>query len=211
MLDFQVVFPSELIELNGVQSLPGPTPRLGVYGKDFRTIDEVQVNGEPSPLVNVVSETYLVVDVPTGVYPPYTVQVLSHNLTISPESLVRLKIGRTPSKVRGILRLMQLFLKVLLTTPGTDIFSKRLGGNALKNLGQSNTPSSVTSDFVLAVKTTVQQILVIQSGDMSIPRDERLLSAKVVSNHFNRQAQSLLVSIELLSHAGDAATANVMV
>ena len=217
-VDFQVVFPQELIPLTSVRLVPGVKPfQLDIVGLDFRSVDEVTVNEIASPNVVILSKTRLIAQVPDALQNSpslHTVNVISRNLTLSPKSQVKFRIGRTPSKVRGILRLTQLFLKILFTTPGTDIFSPRVGAAALRNVGKNFGPSqggSIVSDFVVAIATCARQIVAIQSRDPSLSRDERLLAAKVISATFDSNLAALIVSVELTSHSGEVAAANVVV
>jgi len=216
-VDFQCVFPQESIVLNSVQEVVGVTPRtVSIVGQDFRSVDEVQINGVTSPDVVVLSRRNLFAQVPTqlGLTPVSTVSVISNNLALTDKSLLRFRIGRTPSKVRGILRLVQLFLKILFTTPGSDIFAPRIGAAALKNLGLTfgaDQGGNIVSDFVVAVSTTQRQILAIQARDPSLPLDERLLAARILSAGFNHQDTSLVVSVEITSQSGRAARANLAV
>ena len=216
-VDFQVVFPQTVVPLNSVRNLPGMSPRaLDVVGQDFRSVDEVLINDLPSPDVVIVSKTRLLAQVPVQLVNATltSVTVVSRQLTLSSRSLIKFRIGTTPSKVSGILRLVQVFLKILLTTTGTDIFAPRIGGNALRDIGLTfgkDQGGNVVSDFIVAVATTARQITAIQARDPSIPRDERLLAAKVLSANFNRAEAALVVSVELTSQAGRSATANVMV
>jgi hypothetical protein len=109
---------------------------------------------------------------------------------------------------------VQLFLKILLTTPGRDIFSPNLGGGALKNIGHSfgrGQSDNITMDFVISVESTVRQILAIQGRDARLPFDERLLSARVSGAKFDHEQAALVVSVELTSQAGQAAITNVVV
>jgi len=215
-LDFQVVFPQEAINLTQVRLADSVLVRtLDILGEDFTSVDQVFINSVASPDVVVVSKTRLLAQVPGSqlLAPITSVQVLSRRLTLTDKSLIKLQIGPTPSKVRGILRLVQLFLKLLFTTPGTDIFAPNSGAAALKNLGRTfgkNEGGVIVSDFVVAVTNTQKQIVALQSRDPSIPRDERLLSARVVKATANR-TDGLVVSVELTSQAGRAALANVMV
>jgi hypothetical protein len=216
-VDFQVVFPQQAIQLNSVRIVPGATPPLlDVVGADFRSVDQVLVNGLESPQVVILSRTRLLAQIPVSlnVAALSSVSVISRDLTISPKSLISFQIGQTPSKVSGILRLIQVFLKVLFTTAGTDIFAPRVGGSALKNLGHTFGDSqggTIVSDMIIAVSTTQRQILAIQSRDPTIPRDERLLSAVVSNATYDRAESALIVGVSLTSQAGRSATANVMV
>jgi hypothetical protein len=216
-VDFQVVFPQQSIQLNSVRVLPGAVPpMLDIIGADFRTVSEVFINEVQSPLVAVISKTRLLAQLPAilNITNLASVSVISRDLTISPKSLIAFQIGPVAAKVSGILRLMQIFLKVLLTKPGRDIFAPRIGGAALQDLGLTfgaDQGGTIVSDMIIAVSTTQRQILAIQSRDPTIPRDERLLSAVVSNASYDQAEGALIVGVELTSQAGRSATANIMV
>lgn len=216
-VDLQVVFPQEVIQLTSVRYLQGvAVPSLDILGQDFSAVDEVRINEYISPSVVVVSQTRLWAQIPEGARGQYitSVAVTSTKLGITDKSILKFRISDTPSKVSGILRLVQVFLKILLTTPGFDIFAPRIGAGALKNIGMTfgkDQGGSIVSDFVVSVATAQRQLLAIQARDPSIPSSERLLQAKVLKAGFNRNEAALVVSVELTSQAGRAVTANLMV
>jgi hypothetical protein len=214
-VDFQVIHPQEAIYLSSIQVVPGLSPKtIRVVGADFGSVDEVFINQIPSPDVIIVSRTQLLAQVPSQIRADrmVSVSVLSRRLTVTDKSLIRFRIGDAPSKINGILRLIQLFLKILFTTPGTDIFSPRTGAAGLKNLAQTfsrEDGGGIVSDFVISVDQTAKQIVAFQSRDPRIPRDERLLAARVARAGFNRQEAALVVTVEITSQAGRAALANL--
>jgi hypothetical protein len=215
-VDFQVVFPQEALNLNLVRVADNLAVRtLDITGNDFRSVDEVLINGSKSPSVVVVSRQRLLAQVPAAALLQRitSVQVTSRSLVLTDRSVIKFQIGQTPSKVRGILRLVQLFLKVLFTTQGSDIFSPNTGASALRNLGRTfgrDEGGGIISDFVLAVSAAQRQIITSQSRDSAIPRDERLLSARITNSSYNKNEAALVVSVELTSQAGRAAVANVV-
>lgn len=215
-IDFQVCFPQQIIPLNSVRTADSVSVRtLDMTGEDFRSVDEVLINGDVSPSLVVVSKNRLLAQVPTSqlLQQITTVQVVSRSLVLTDKSLIKFQIGHTSSKVRGVLRLVQVFLKTLLTTQGTDIFAPKFGGSALKNLGRTfgrDEGGGIISDFVLAVASTQKQIIARQSRDTSLPRDELLLAARVTRSAYNKNESALVVSVELTSQAGRAAVANVV-
>lgn len=216
-VDIQVVFPQETIELTSVRLVPGLLPKtLDITGADFTAVDQVLVNELESPSFVVVSRNRLLAQVPEMLVSDVvrTVSVTSRRLIATKDSLLRFRLSDTPGKVRGILRLMQLFLKLLLSTPGTDIFAKTSGGAALKNLGRNfgkDEGGQIVSDMVVSVDTTARQIVAMQGKEASTPPDEKLLSAKVLSTRYDTREGALSIAIELISQAGNAATANLTV
>ncbi len=216
-VDFQVAFPQETVKVSLVRPVPGLAVRtLDIIGDDFRSADEVLMNEVPTPSFVIVNKNRILAEVPEVLKDSTisSISVLSRRLTITPRSYIRFRIGRTPSKVRGILRLLQLFLRILFQTPGTDIFSPKLGGGALVHLGQSvsiEEGSDLVGDFVVSVDQTVSQIIQIQRRDQSIPPDELLLTARLLSAGFNKNETALIASIEVVSQAGRSAVARLEV
>lgn len=217
--DLQVVFPQEIIRLNSIRfTPPGPLnlPKaLDIIGEDFRSVDEVLINDIPSPDVMILSHRRLIAQLPDTLQNApniVSVGVISRSLTVSPRSLIRFRISDQPGRVRGILRLVQLFLKVLFTTPGSDIFARRTGGGGLRRVGTTfgaDEGGNIISDFVISVDTASRQIIATQGRDPSLPRDERLMSAAVTRANFNRELGAIMTTVEILSQAGRAATANL--
>lgn len=214
-VDFQVVFPQETIQLSRIRFVQGLSPRsIHVTGEDFSSVDEVIINQIASPDVVILSRRELIAQLPSQLQVDRiaTVSVLSRQLTLTPRSQLRFRISRSPTKVRGILRLSQLFVKILFTTPGTDIFNPRVGGAGLRNIGQTfgaEQGGDIVSDFIIAVDNTTRQIVAIQSRDPRIPRDERLLSAKVLSAGFSKEETALFIAVELISQTGRPAIVNL--
>jgi hypothetical protein len=216
-VDFQIAFPQETVKVSLARPVPGlPVRTLEVIGDDFRSVDEVLMNEVPSPSFIIVTKNRLIAEVPQALKDSTisSISVLSKKLTVTPRSVIRFRIGRTPSKVRGILRLLQLFLRILFQTPGTDIFAPKLGGGALVHLGQSvsvEDGTDIVGDFIVSVDNTVRQVIQIQSRNQSIPPDERMLTARVVSAGFNKNETALIASIEVVSQAGRSAVARLEV
>lgn len=214
--DVQVCYPQQVIKLTSVTLVEGAScPTVEVIGDDFSAVDEVLLNDLRSPSVHVLSKNKLHAELPTSVTADTlgTVMVVSYGLVFTDRSVISFKAGITNRKVSGINRLLQLFLKILLTTPGTDIFHKTLGGGALQNLGATFTKSStnnIVGGFLIAVDNTVKQITAIQARNPRLPRDERLLSATVSGARFDARQTALVVSVLLKSQAGDSALANII-
>jgi hypothetical protein len=214
-VDFQVAFPQEAIKVSQVRPVPGLAVRsLDIVGEDFRAVEDVLMNEVPSPSFVVLNKNRIVAEVPDVLKDATisSIMVLSRKLFITPRSFINFRFGSRTSKVRGVLRLMQMFLRMLFQTPGSDIFAPTLGGNALAHLGQTigkEDGSDLVSGFIVSVDNTSRQLIQIQSRNQSTPPDERLLSATVISAGFNRNETALVASVEIISQAGRAAVARL--
>lgn len=215
-VDLQTVLPQQSIQLNSVKLTQlGLLRALDVTGADFSAVDEVQINEQVSPDVMVISRTRLVAQLPESLQDNPDIQsvaVLSNAITINPRSLLRFRIGDTPGQVSGILRLIQLFVKILFSDPGSDIFNKNSGGGALREVGVTfgaEEGQNIKANFTVSVDRTARQIIAAQSRNGSIPRDERLLRANMLGATFSRNTGSLFVQIEVVAQDGNRMKANL--
>ena len=215
-VDLMCVFPQDSIRLSDIRSVNlGGVRGLRIVGDDFRAVDEVLINNMESPDVIVVNKNELIAQLPDSlqVAPDINaVVVLSRNLTVTKRSVLQFRIGKRPGKVKGIQRLLQLFVKILFTTPGSDIFNPSAGGGVMNKVGSTfgeAESKDIASEFVIAVQRVQRQIVAMQSRDQRSPRSERLLSATVVGSKFDKLQGAFYVSVEVISQAGVAGTANV--
>ena len=216
-IDLQVIYPQNSIPLTKVRVLSGYTPpAVMVEGDDFRAVDEVWINENPAPNWTVLNPQLLVAQIPTMQVGRSinTLEVLSNRMTIGPESMLRFRIVRGGGRVNGIMRLVQLFVKVLLTTPGTDIFSPQSGGGLLTKVGQQvslhDGGKEVIGDLVLCCAAATKQIIATQAQDPSIPPVERLLATSVENAVFDRAGLGVRANIQVVSHSGVRGYANMM-
>lgn len=215
-VDLQVVFPQEAIQVTSVRRVPGTSPVVfDVGGTDFSAVDEVLLNEVVARDFAVLSRTRLLVTSPDGVTGPLqSVAVTSRRLVMTDQSYLRFRLSNVPSKVSGVLRLVQLFTKILFTTPGSDVFNKRLGAGALRNIGRTFSKADtggIVSDFVVHVENTSRQIIAIQGRQPGLPPDERLLVSRVTSARFSAAESAMRVAVEITSQAGRSALANLTV
>jgi hypothetical protein len=214
--DIQVAYPQQSINISSVAMVQGlDLPTVAVIGDDFSAVDSVLINDIPSPSVVVVSKTQLVAVLPQQVYGQsvLNISVVSYRLVYTAQSVVSFRLGNTNRRATGMIRLVQLFLKVLLTTPGSDIFNPTLGGGAMVNLGRTfslSNSGSIVSDFVISVDNTVKQIISMQARQPRLPREERLLTARVAQSYFDTAQTALIAAVNLASQAGAVATANLL-
>jgi hypothetical protein len=208
--DIQVVQLLDVLDVNTINEAPGVVPRsIIIEGRDFRTVERVILNGFTSPAFVVLAKNSLIAQVPDEIIEDVIrdVFVLSNQLTDTKSSLVEFTFGTRPKTVSGVLRLMQLFIRMLLRSPGTNIFNKRLGGGLQAKIGTviGNSPRSrsrAAADISIAVTRTRQQIINIQSPDRAIPPSERLVGADLSALTVDPENGQILMTIVLTSQSG---------
>lgn len=212
MKTIQVVRLLDAVPVTSIARAVGVTPpSLIITGDDFRNVEGVILNGFDCPEFAVLSQKRLIAEVPQALYLASItdVLVLSYNLTLTEQSLVEFSVGRRVRSAQGVLRLMQVFLRQLLRTPGSNVFHKRSGGGLLRKVGTLLTRESA-ADIQIAIDRTRQYVMSVQAASPEIPPSERLLSAEVAGIRTDPESTSASVTIILTSHTGarSAATLN---
>jgi len=185
---------------------------LLVHGTDLTSAVEVRVNGDTSPSFVVANPSTIIAQVPSSSAGRLVtdVVVVSSDFTASLKSIIDFKISNYPKKVSGIKALMQTWLKILLTTPGYDSFTQGLGGAAQQYIGgQQSIGGAVSASFALSVQQATKQVLALQSTQVGIPDDERLIGTELVGIAFDPVYSGILARVAMYTQAGNRAIANM--
>jgi len=211
MIGIQIVRLLDVLPTASFSNAPGVVPRsIVVRGQDFRNVESVLINGFTSPEFVVYSPTQLIAQVPEGLEDAILtgVTVLSASLTFTERSLVEFTLGLRPKKVSGVLRLIQVYLRQLLRTPGTNVFHPRSGGGMIKRVG-GVTSQQAAADVAIAVATARQYVINAQTQDRNIPPSERLLSADIQALTADPRNTSIYVTLLLTNHSGQVGAATL--
>lgn len=192
--------------------VPGVQPTMLEFkGYDFSSAERVLINESPSPEIMIVNKQTLWAQLPEFVRKVSTIEVLSSNFTKSKEpSRMSFEIGNKTKKVDGIMKLVQLFTKWVLQSPGSDIFDPSRGGGLQEIAGKINTTKNmqpVMTSVTRSVSTTASQIRTAQQRTTNLPLSERLLSATVTELNVYEAQMLAAVRVKLESFAGTEAVA----
>lgn len=207
----QIIRLLDVADVNSISNAEGVVPRtLRIKGKDMRSVETVLIHGFESPQTILLSDTEVLAQVPDNLAEMmiYDVTVLSANFTLTERSLVEFNIGKSVKKVRGILRLLQVFVRLLLRTPGSNIFHPNTGGGVAAVIGR-NIEGHEASDVAVGIRRVEQDIISRQAPIREIPADERLLAAKMSGFYFDQQTGSMYVTVTLTTHSGRTAAATI--
>lgn len=204
----------DLIRVNAVSGIVNRDPLVvRVEGEDFTNVDEVLVNDVRVEEFIVVNQKEMLITMPGSVRQIRTVSVRSSNFTrTSAASFVDYKVGDKTRAVSGILRLTQLFVRYLLTSPGSDIFNPGEGGglqDAVGVLGSTNKTAPILAAVSRAVQQAADQIVRNQLSQTNLPLDERLLTATVLELGTTASLDEVVARVLLTSYAGTDATVNL--
>lgn len=216
MAQLEVVRFRDLLEVTQMpRFVPGVfPPMVEIHGPDFSTADTILINEMPCPEFIIVTKGVVYVQLPDGVKAISSIQVLSSGFTRSVNGAkMEFVLGDKTHSITGILKLVQLFTKWILQSPGTDIFNPTRGGGMQQIVGQVATGKDmqpILSAITQAISTTVSQIRTAQIKVTDLPLDERLLSAELLGvNTFQAQMQAI-AQVSLRSAAGDSAVSSLV-
>ena len=209
-VDLQLVLIQDQVPLRFMNYVPEMAlPTLELRGKDFRTVSEVLINDVRSPSYLVMSDTRMLVQIPTTEVGTAIrgVTVLSRRFTATEKSIIRFRLGALNQGVRGLEKLVQHFVVEVLTTPGRDIFNKTRGGGLRSLIGTptgKHSKTRVTGAFAQSVDRAASQMVARQSTQ-NLPPDEKLLAADLVGIDYDSARGEVRGRVQLASMAGQAA------
>jgi phage baseplate assembly protein W len=215
MLDIKVLVIKDVLPIYSVEIAAGVRPlSLLVTGERLSEATEVLVNDQAAPEFIVTTPARLVAQVPTALRqsPITKVTVLAGSPSITRSSLLYFEVGRSFQGLRGLERLVQLFCRILLQTPGSDRFYPNEGGGLLSMAGTSvsrGSASSLAAAVMNAVASTKDQVVARQTRDVRLPADERLLAAEVTNTGFHPESSLLAATISFTAMSGKQAVANM--
>lgn len=187
------------------------TPILEITGEDFSSVESVFINGEEMTNYIILSKNRMQITLERSLSRALqSIEVISGNFTKTVmASKITFQLGTKTRTVTGILKLVQLYTKWLLQSPGSDIFNPNRGGGVQELIGQvvsSHRIEHLLSALTRAVQTTTNQIRTAQSNSTNLPLDERLLEATLLGINKLDERMEIRARVHLVSSAGNEAT-----
>ena len=162
---------------------------------------DVRVNGKSMPFT-LTGPGSALVQFPENAASIESVEAIATTSVLNRTSFFSYLLGQNPKQVSGPFKALSQFLKVLMTTPGSDVFNKDLGGNLQNWVGGKNSldnPQALVTKTVLSIvntgaKFSAQQLL---SG---VPSDERISRVQVLGVNFDvNDPTKMSVSLKLVT------------
>lgn len=209
MLDFKIIYARHKLRVRTVAPVRNfLPPSLIVTGFDLDKTSEIFFNGIKTPEFAILSSTRVIARIPDAVVGK-ELKDLSLFSTVQAskrDALVQLKLNSMAS-ASGIERLIQTWILVFMTNPGSDVFQKNSGGGGPSIIGRTTDDqgTGVLADLTLAINRTKSEILKKQSEITRIPLEERLSKAEIGNIKFDKSAGALSAVVTLTNMAGDNA------
>lgn len=186
---------------------------LVVKGEDFTKTTSVRVNKVRVDFV-VIDPGTLYCELPADAKYLDTVEVISSSRTVSRETFFEYMLGDSPTTTSGPAKMTFQFVKLLMTTPGTDIFNKNMGGNLQHWVGQTvdlKNPYALIAKTVLSITTLGANVAGSQLASR-LPPEERLASVQVADIGFSEaNPDTMHISLRLVSAAQQVSLVSLLV
>jgi hypothetical protein len=211
MFDFQIVTAKTLLPVQSVAPIRGFLPlSVVVLGTNLDRTTQVLFNGVAAPDFIVMTKSRLIVQIPQSQIgkPFVSLQVLGDSLlAASGTASLTLTLTNPPIKISGLSRLVQAWVMVFLTTPGSDVFNPQSGGGGAAIIGRTTDRqgTGVAADLGQAILRTKSELTKVQAQNPSIPLDEKLLSSNLESIAFDSSSGTLLAQVSLQNMLGQNA------
>lgn len=184
-MDLYIVQLQDSLPLTSVQSYPktDSTPRqLSLVGRGFHRAVEVLVNGRSVTDFSVVRANTLLVNLPDILADVLitTVEVYSDTIHDLQSSRLVWRLG-TGGRVLGPQKAIQLFMKWLFTTRGSDVIRREVGGGWKQLLSSTTGSASLAAGLSDGLNNVLSYLHQIYARQPSTPLDEQIVGAELVS------------------------------
>lgn len=214
MRDFRIVQAKVLLNVYSVVPIRGfQPPSIAVIGDKMNLAKEVLYNGIQAPEFSISAPNRLVVKLPVSQVGKALneLQVISSTALTKASAAISFGLGKPPQTLLGMDRLVQSWIMIFFSTPGSDMFNKSSGGGAKALVGRVTNKSgkNVAADLAQAVERTRTELLRVQGLNLKIPPSERLLSSEISSIQFDDRNTILSGRVELRNAVGQRAEVTV--
>ena len=200
MSDFRVV---DFVGLGTITSLqPFGTNTLKIVGKDLTDSSVVRINGAATTSFIVQTPESIIVDIPEALQgaPVQSVSVLKNADVTDDFAMVSLNI-KTKQTTDNSVYVLQKYLRLLLMSPGSDIFYPNDGGG-LYALAGSVVGDHAEVRVMESIKAAERMLLARQTA--SLPAEKRLVRVETLKVNYSIHTMS--ISVELRLHLADGDT-----
>ena len=210
MRDYKIVSARTLLNVQSVSPIRGfLPPSIVVIGDKMDLAQDILFNGIPVLDFIVASKSRLVVRIPQSQIGKELKELRvysSTNLTRL-DATLSLALVRPTATVQGMERLIQAWMMVFLTTPGSNAFDPQSGGGGRAIIGRSTDKNhkSVAADLALAIERTKTELIRVQANQQGLPLSERLLTTNLETINFNDETTVLSARVSIKNMLGSQA------
>lgn len=214
MMDFQIISSRVLLTVQGVYPIRGfNPPSVMVKGLQLNLTTDVYYNGVEVSEFLVSSPERLIVKIPASELGNVIsdLKVFTDAYVSGQPAMLSFDLHQPLRSVEGVQRLVQAWMIVFFTTPGSDVWEPSSGGGVRSIIGRNTnaTGAGVSTDLAQAVDRTNTELKRLQSANSSLPLEEKFMSASLQGVNFDESTSTLAATIVIKNVLGESAEAVV--
>jgi phage baseplate assembly protein W len=186
-------------------------PILDIYSEGgFKSADYVLINGVKSANVSILSDKRLLAGIPTGHTEITSLAVYTSDTSKSDEFILTVGMDPRIDITYGIDRVIQKVVKILLTSPGSSMFSPKLGAGLNTMVAQNYAnPGELSADVSTAISLSEEAIIASEGrSDMHITDRLKAITILEVTS---LGKDGVAVSLEIMNQAGETGRTSVSI
>lgn len=210
MRDFRIVSARILLKVHSVAPIRNFfPPSVIVLGDDLDLTSEVLYNGVTVLEFFKSSSSRLVVRIPDSQVGKSfdSIQVFSSVAIAKRDAVLSLAVRHPVESIQGLDRMIQCWVMIFMTTPGSDVFTPKSGGGGQAIIGRNTdrTGKGVAADLTLAIDRTKTELAQLQAKRGNLPLSEKILSCTLDSTQFDQVTATLSAQVTLKNMLGNQA------
>jgi hypothetical protein len=210
-MDIRVIQLTDILPISKIEKTALQTPSLKLTGEGFLTAINVIINNIKSPDFAILSDTVIVCEIPRLNDRVSNVVVQGRNaLNTKRDAVINIGLTDTIGITAGLSKLVQSFVKILLTRKGSSIFDPEMGSKFRDLLGMNINDNEVLEPLITQTVTDVEQYI-LDTQSSSLPLDERLLKVQITNIAYNLKEQSVSVSVMIYNANNQVVGTNIEV
>lgn len=214
MNDFRIVHARCLLQVYSISPIRGfNPPSIVVIGDKLNTTSEILYNGILATEFVISSSSRLIVRIPASqVGKDITdFQVFSSKPQLNQDASLIFEVSKPVQKVSGIDRLVQSWMILFMTTPGSDVFVPSSGGGAKAIIGSRTDKKhkSAAADLAVSIDRTARELTKLQSRAKNLPPQEKLLSSSLESVSTDESTGTLSARVRLKNMVNQSANVSL--
>lgn len=211
MKDFRIAHARSLLRLTSFAPVRNfSPPSIVVSGSDLNHTSEILFNGVLANEFAVLSSTRMVVRVPPSqIGKDLTdLRVFAARPIQNVDASIVLELSKPVQSLSGMDRLIQSWIMLFLTTPGSDVFSPSSGGGARAIIGAptDSKNKSASEGLTVAIQRTEAELLRLQAGKKYVPPQEKLLSSSLETITYDDATGTISARVRLKNLVSESAS-----
>ncbi len=194
-MDIRVIELTDILPITKIEKTNLQTPSIKITGSGYLSTLRVMINNVRSPSFAVLNDNVIVAEIPNLKDRITNVVVYGRNATDTNRDAV-LEVGLSESIgiTTGMSKLVQRFVKVLLTRKGSSLFHPEMGTRFRDLQGIGINQKDVIKPLITQTVEDAERYL-LNTQSSSIPKDERLLRVVISDISYNVNEQSISISV----------------